>query len=175
MLLVAGGCLVGVNAWQRVADTNAIEREAFGGRVAIETVGQLVAAGEPAIDGLRLKNDLGIGMGGVLTVADLQGLPGRRLGARPAAAVGRARGGARAPAALPAGVGGSRRRCGARRCSSRGEAPDGCVEVRPGGARRFTVAAAGEFSLEAAGRDWPTPVELAWQDAFGEFSQETAS
>ena len=170
VLLLAGGCLVGLNAWQRVADTNAIEREAFGGRVAIETVGQLVAAGDPAIDTLRLKNDLGIGMGGVLTVADLKGFladgwvpaPPRQWAEREAV-----RGllrlfptGWRDPAPT-----------GPPLLFAQG-ASGGCVEVRPGGGRRFTVAGAGEFSLESAGRDWPTRVELAWQDGFGEFSQE---
>jgi len=52
------------------------------------------------------------------------------------------------------------------------DAPEGCVEVRPGGTRRFAVARAGGFTLEAAGRDRPTPVALLWWDSFGEFAQD---
>lgn len=171
VLLVAGGFLVGVNAWGRVAETNAIEREAFGGRVAIETVGEAVAAGEPAIEGLLLKNDLGMGMAGVLTIADVRGFLAdgwepapplqfyerdrvrRQLRFLPAEDP-------EAAAALPPAL------------TSALDAPGGCVEVRPGGTRRFTVAQAGGFTLEAAGRDWPTPVALSWKDGFGEFTQD---
>ncbi len=171
VLLVAGGALVLVNAWQRVADTNAIEREAFGGRVAIETVGRLLSAGEPAITELHLKSELGIGMGGVLTVADLQGfLADGWVPAPPGQWVEREA--ARVSLRLfPAGRWQTAETAPA--LTFEGEAPDGCVEVRPGGARRFVVAAAGEFSLEAAGRDWPTTAGLGWRDAFGEFHLET--
>jgi hypothetical protein len=166
VVLVAGGFLVGVNAWQRGAEINAIEREAFGGRVAIETVGELVAAGEPAIDGLRLKNDLGMGMAGVLTVADVRGFLAD--GWKPAPPLpfyerDRVRGQLRflptedpeAAAALPPAL------------ALELDAPGGCLEVRPGGTRRFTVARAGGFTLEAAARDRPTPVALSWRDQFG--------
>jgi hypothetical protein len=171
VVLVAGGFLVGMNAWERGVETNAIEREAYGGRVAIETVGELVAAGEPAIDGLRLKNDLGMGMAGVLTVADVRGFLAdgwepapplrfyerdrvrRQLRFFPAESP---EGAAALPPALSAGL----------------DASGGCVEVRPGGTRRFTVTRAGGFSLEAAGREQPTPAVLSWKDRFGEFAQD---
>jgi hypothetical protein len=173
VLLVAGGALVLVNAWQRVADTNAIEREAFGGRVAIETVGRLLSAGEPAITELHLKSELGIGMGGVLTVADLHGFladgwvpaPSGQWAEREAARV--------SMRLFPAGRWAGEEEEAPPALTFEGEAPDGCVEVRPGGARRFVVAAAGEFSLEAAGRDWSTTAGLGWRDAFGEFRLET--
>ncbi|MFH1331510.1 MAG: hypothetical protein ABIJ48_12810 [Actinomycetota bacterium] len=169
ILAVVGGCLVGLNAWQRVADTNAIEKEAFGGRVAIETVGQLVAAGEPAIDTLRLKNDLGIGMGGVLTVADVRAFLADGWVPAPPQQFAR-----------KDEVRGLLRFNATREKDSTAppplllarDVPGGCVEVRLGASRRFTVAAAGEFSLKSAGRDWPTPVELAWRDGFGEFSRD---
>ena len=171
VLLVAGGFLVGMNTWDRLAETNALEREAFGGRVAIETVGELVAAGEPAIDGLRLKADLGMGMAGVLTAADVRGFLGdgwepapplqfyeldrvrRQLRFFP---LERAVEGEATVPALAAAI----------------DAPEGCVEMRPGGTRRFTVARAGGFTLEAAGRDRATRVALSWRDPFGEFAEE---
>ena len=168
-LLLAGTCLVGVNAWQRVAETNAIEREAALGRVAIESVGEMLAAGEPAIDPLRLKNDLLMGTAGVLAVADVRALIADGW----------------APA--PAGAWSDRERVrGLLRVfpAEEGEAaplpplvlaqagPDGCVDLRPGGGRRFVVAATGEFSLDPVSRRWASPVEVVWRDAFGDFPQE---
>ena len=152
MLLVAGGALVVVNAWQRVVDTDAIEREAFGGRVAIETVGRLLSAGEPAITELHLKNELGIGMGGVLTVADLHGLPGRRLGPAPPGQWVEREAARVSLRLFPAGRwdrgGGG---AGAHLC---GWAPDGCVEVRAGrepalrgGRRRGVLPGGGRAGL----------------------------
>jgi len=170
VLVVVGGCLVGLNAYHRVADTNALEKEVRAGRTAIETVAALVAAGEPAVDEARLKYDLGITMGGVLTVADLRGFLADGWGPEPEGVwPGQDEGRARLRA-LPTGP--WEAASPAPPLLAPGSAPDGCLVVPPGEERRFAVAGAGEFSLKPAGREPPTRVALAWQDAFGTFSQE---
>ena len=139
---------MGSRSWQRAADTNAREREAFGGRVAIESVGQLVAAGEPRHRRPPSEERPGHRHGRGAHRGRPQGLS-RRCGvpAPPRQWTEReaVRGSLRLFPDRAAGAGAVRRR----RCSSPRQAPGGCVEVRPGGGRRFTVGGRrGEFSLE---------------------------
>ena len=140
--------LVLVNAWQRVVDTNAIEREAFGGRVAIETVGRLLSAGrEPAITELHQERT-GHRHGWGAHRGRLARVPGRRMGwpAPPGPWVGRRRRASRCGCS-PVGGGQLRRR---RRRRSR--------------SRVRSRTAASRCGREGAGASkWPPPGSSPWK------------
>ena len=169
LILLASG-VVGLNAWQRGADTAAIARETSQGRVAISTVGQWVAAGEPAVDSIHLRYDLGIGMAGQLTIADVRGLLADGWEPAPAGLWERAD---QVQGLLRLNLTGRRNPApGPPALLFAGETSEGCVAVPPGAERRFTVAAAGQFYLQPAGQGEPGSLSLVWRDGFGEFPRE---
>ena len=146
VVVAVGGALLGYNAWLRVdATDHIIEARSLRLRTTMEQVGGLIAAGEPAADGLALRDDLGLPAEAGLTVGDVRRLvddgwapppvdlsevEGLRAGLRflPVAAL--PEGGSAAPLALE------------------GVAQGGCRLLAPGD----SVRASGDRRRERAGR-----------------------
>jgi len=167
VVAVVGGVLLGYNAWLRVDATDSIiEVRSVRLRTTVEQVGGLIAAGEPAADGLALRDDLGLPAEAGLTVGEVRRLvadgwapppvafsevEGLRAGLRflPVAAV--PEGGSAAPLALE------------------GVAQGGCRLLAPGDSVRARVVAAGGVRVGGVPSGQRSRVEAVWEDPAGQF------
>lgn len=165
VVAVVGACLLAYNGWLRVAEIDRIERTARQVRDGVEGVAAVLAAGEPAIDDLRLRTKLGIRGAAGLTVADVRNLVADGW----------------APAARPATV---RKMQVALRISTTGAPPDegsdrplalagvgeeGCLVLDQGGEVTAEVIGTGWLDFRRVEGEGRARLDLIWSDGFGDF------
>ena len=167
VVVAVGGALLGYNAWLRVdATDHIIEARSLRLRTTMEQVGGLIAAGEPAADGLTLRDDLGLPAEAGLTVGDvrrvvadgwapppvdLSEVEGLRAGLRFLPVAAMPEGGSAAPLALE------------------GVAQGGCRLLAPGDSVRAQVLAAGGVRVGGVAVGERSRLEVVWEDPAGEF------
>lgn len=169
VVLVIAGWLLGQNIPLRLSWADMIEANSVEARHRIEAVAEVIGAGEPAIDSLSLRGDLGISRAGVLEIADIRRLLAAGWEPRPALE--------ELVEELRAGI----RMDRAPRLSGESElAPlnleaageDGCIGLGAGESAAAEVVAGGWLRVIPAAEEESGRVVLTWGDGFGQFGLE---
>ncbi len=166
VVAVAGVCLLGYNGWLRVDGIDRIERTALRIRDGVEGVAAVLAAGEPAIDDLRLRTALGVRGTAGLTVADVRRLvaDGWDPAARPATVQ-------KMQVALRISpTGQPRDDAPGRPLALAGVGDEGCLTLDRGMEVTAEVTGAGWLSFRRPAGEEPARVHLTWSDRFGDFA-----